>query len=152
MPSPAMALAKSFVFNARRANRVCFLNEATVGLDCAQRKAFMDAINPLTAVRNVNEHGFDGKGGSKPSMHENEGGSDETGLVVLCRDKILMGPLNLYEFSIHGERDAEHRGLYHSKNEAARLAPSSRQILGAPPSSGQHSSPAMRIGLRLFYV
>jgi hypothetical protein len=92
-----MALAKSFVFNAWRANRACNLNKGTLGLDRIARKEFLKATEPLKPVRNVNEHGFDGKD-LKPSMHQQEGGMlDETGLVILGPEKIMMGPLNLYD-------------------------------------------------------
>jgi hypothetical protein len=93
-----MALAKSFVFNARRANRVCTLNKAAIPLDRDSRKLFLRDTNPLIAVRDVNEHGFDGNGSSKPSMHEHEGGLlDETSMVILGSENILMGPLNLFD-------------------------------------------------------
>jgi hypothetical protein len=96
-----MALAKSFVFSVRRANRVCNLNRAELGIDRTQRKAFLKATEPIIAVRDINEHGFDGNGSSKPSMHENEGGMlDETSLAVFGPKQILMGPLNLYELYV----------------------------------------------------
>jgi hypothetical protein len=96
-PRIQMALAKSFVFNARRANRICTLNKASLALDRLERTRFFKATDPLTAVRDVNEHGFDGKGSVKPSMHAQDGGTlDETGMVITGRDKILMGPLNLH--------------------------------------------------------
>ncbi len=41
--SVQMALAKSFVFNARRANRVCNLNKAALGIDRIERKQFLKA-------------------------------------------------------------------------------------------------------------
>jgi hypothetical protein len=91
-----MALAKSFVFNARRANRVCDLNKARLALDRVERTRFMKATQPLIAVRDVNEHGFDGNGSTRPSWHIQEGGRlDETSLVIDGPQKILMGPLNL---------------------------------------------------------
>jgi hypothetical protein len=92
-----MALAKSFVFNARRANRICNLNKASLALDRVERTRFLKATEPLTAVRDVNEHGFDGNNSKKPSLHSQEGGTlDETSMVITGRDKILMGPLNLH--------------------------------------------------------
>jgi len=107
-----MALAKSFVFNARRANRVCNLNRGTLGLDRTQRKEFLKATEPLIAVRDVNEHGFDGNGSLKPSMHLQDGGMlDETSLVVNGRDKILMGPLNLYDIYVAVARMRELAGF-----------------------------------------
>ena len=96
-PHIEMALAKSFLFNARRANRICTLNKGSLALDRLERTRFFKATDPLTAVRDVNEHGFDGNGSVKPSMHAQDGGAlDETGMVITGRDKILMGPLNLH--------------------------------------------------------
>jgi hypothetical protein len=92
-----MALAKSFVFNARRANRICNLNKAVLKLDRLDRTRFLHATDPITAVRNVNEHGFDGESEITPSLHYQEGGLlDETALVIDGPQKILMEPLNLY--------------------------------------------------------
>jgi hypothetical protein len=107
-----MALAKSFIFNARRANRVCNLNKAALGLDRIQRKQFLKATEPLTAVRDVNEHGFDGDGSVKPSMHAQDGGTlDETSLVTDGRQKILMGPLNLYDVYLSVDRTRKLAGF-----------------------------------------
>jgi hypothetical protein len=87
-----MALAKSFVFNARRANRICAHNKAGLALDRLDRTRFLKATDPLTAVRDVNEHGFDGSGAVRPSMHRQEGGLlDETSLMIGGPDKILVG-------------------------------------------------------------
>jgi len=94
-----MALAKSFLFNANRANRVCFKNKPRLSLDRQEREDFLRATKSLGDVRDVNEHGYDGDPRSeknRPSMHEQDGGFlDETSLVVLGPDKIFMGPLNL---------------------------------------------------------
>jgi hypothetical protein len=88
-----MALAKSFVFNSHRANRICQKNKAALALDRTERKLFLKATEPLKPVRDVNEHGFDGDGSVKPSMHHQEGGAlDETALVIDGREKISMGP------------------------------------------------------------
>jgi hypothetical protein len=93
-----MALAKSFVFNARRANRVCSLNKGSLALDRLEWTRFFKATDPLAAVRDVNEHGFDGNGSLKPSLHAQESGTlDETGLVIVGPQRILMGPLNLHD-------------------------------------------------------
>jgi hypothetical protein len=90
-----MALAKSFVFNAVRAHRICTSRAGSLTLDRLERKRFVKATEPLIGVRHVNEHGFDGDS-TKPSMHVQEGGQlDETSLVIDGPDKILMGPLNL---------------------------------------------------------
>jgi hypothetical protein len=52
---------------------------------------------PLIAVRDVNEHGYDGDGSVRPSMHNHEGAIlDETSLVIHGPEEILMGPLNLH--------------------------------------------------------
>jgi hypothetical protein len=66
-----MALAKSFVFNARRANRVC--SSSTGILERVPRRAFLGATDPLIAVRDANEQGSDPNSSPKPSMHEHEG-------------------------------------------------------------------------------
>ena len=96
-----MALAKTFLFNANRANRVCNKNKSLLRLDRLEREDFLRATKPLINVRDVNEHGFDGDKRSeknKPSMHEQEGGFlDETSLMVFGPDKIFMGPLNLHD-------------------------------------------------------
>jgi len=103
-----MALAKSFLFNANRANRVCFKNKAALAIDREERERFLKATEVLSPVRDVNEHGFDGDRRSeknKPSLHEQGGGLlDETSLVVEGREKILMGPLNLYTIYLEVKR------------------------------------------------
>jgi hypothetical protein len=55
-----MALAKSFLFNANRANRVCLKNKASLAIDRDERERFLSATKPLVDVRDVNEHGYDG--------------------------------------------------------------------------------------------
>jgi hypothetical protein len=103
-----MALAKSFVFNANRANRICLKNKAALALDREERESFLKATQPLRPVRDVNEHGFDGDKRSdknKPSMHEQDGGVlDETSLVTNGPKSVLMGPLNLYEVYVAVDR------------------------------------------------
>jgi hypothetical protein len=95
-----MALAKSFLFNANRANRICIKHRSQLSLDRKERVDFLRATNPLSDVRNVNEHGFDGDKRSeknKPSMHEQDGGFlDETSLMIAGPNEVLMGPLNLH--------------------------------------------------------
>ena len=92
-PRIQMALAKSFVFNARRANRICTLNKGSLPLGRLERTRFKGYAVPI-AVRDVHEHGFDGNGSVKPSMHKQEGGTlDETALVVDGRQEILMDRL-----------------------------------------------------------
>jgi hypothetical protein len=53
-----MALAKSFVFNAHRANRICHDNNAALALDRFERTRFMKAAGQLAVLRDVNEHGI----------------------------------------------------------------------------------------------
>src|ERR1700730_5311503 len=55
-----MALAKSFVFNAHRANRICEKYVAALALDRLERRRFLKATDTLAVLRDVNEHGFDG--------------------------------------------------------------------------------------------
>ena len=94
-----MALAKSFVFNAHRANRICEKNVAALALDRLERQRFLKATDTLAVLRDVNEHGFDGgKRDVKPAMrfHAEGGWMDETAMVAASREKILMGAVNLY--------------------------------------------------------
>lgn len=99
-----MALAKSFVFHIVRARRICEHGASSLKVDRIQRRAFMQDTAGVLSVRDVNEHGFDVGGAvrgklSKPSIHEhrNEGILvDETSMVVLGDQKIIMGTLNLY--------------------------------------------------------
>jgi hypothetical protein len=78
-----MALAKSFLFHARQANRICERNKATIALDRLERHRFLNATKPLTPLRNVNLHGFDGDG-PEPSMHRHPFGIvDEMGLAIV---------------------------------------------------------------------
>lgn len=112
-----MALAKSFLFYANRANRICWKNKALLAVDRSERERFFKATEPLTSVRDVNEHGFDGDVRStkhRPAMHVQESGGmgDETSLVIDGRDRILMGPLNLYSIYLAVER-ASHRSRRH---------------------------------------
>lgn len=68
-----IALAKSFLFNANRANRICQKNKAALQLDRSEREAFLKATKPLSNVRNVNEHGFDCDSRlarNSPSLHD----------------------------------------------------------------------------------
>jgi hypothetical protein len=62
----------------------------------------------LLDVRDVNEHGFDAteiknRKSAKPSMHHHQSESaliDESSMVIFSDQKILIGPLNLYDFYI----------------------------------------------------
>jgi len=104
-----MALAKSFLFYANRANRICWKNKALLTVDRSERERFLKATEPLTSVRDVNEHGFDGDKRSvkhKPAMHLRESGTmgDETSLTIERRDRILIGPINLHTIYLAVER------------------------------------------------
>jgi len=95
-----MALAKEFVFNARRALRISQQGAAQLRLDRLQRKSFENALASIVDTRDVNEHGFDpaGNTNSRPTLHRHELDDailDETSLIICNPDKILMGPLNL---------------------------------------------------------
>jgi hypothetical protein len=104
-----MALAKSFLFFANRANRICWKNKALLTVHRSERERFLKATAPLTSLRDVNEHGFDGDTRSSkrmPMLHLQESGGmgDETSLVIAGRDQILMGPLNLHTIYLAVER------------------------------------------------
>jgi hypothetical protein len=100
-----MALAKDFLFSATRAYRICEHAPDDISIPRDERKAFLKDLRPIIGVRDVNEHGFDvhNRGRTKrsrPAMHHHESESvvlDETSLVILSPDAILMGPLNLAE-------------------------------------------------------
>lgn len=110
-----MALAKSFLFYANRANRICSKNKAVLKINRDERERFLKSTEPLAAVRNVNEHGYDGDIRSqkhKPSMHKHGGGTlDETSLAIFGRENILMGPLNLYPIYLAVKRMRQFAGL-----------------------------------------
>jgi hypothetical protein len=127
-----MALAKSFVFYAVRARRICDHSHGLLGIDRLERTRFLKGTEGLLQVRDVNEHGFDANASSKPSMHHQEGGMlDETSMVVMGDDKILMGPLNLYDMYIPVART---RGL-------AGFASLPRPNMSPPPEP----PPSMRL-------
>jgi hypothetical protein len=129
-----MALAKSFVFGARRANRICTHNKAALALERPDRTRFLKATEPLIAVRDVNEHGFDGDESVRPSMHRQEGGIlDETSLMVQGPEKILMGPLNLYTVYMAVDRTRKLAGflaLAEKKRQSRIEARCRNQVLG----------------------
>ena len=97
-----MALAKEFLFNARRVHRLVDQGKGPLGLDRKIRRNLMSTLKPIIGVRDANEHGFDekpmsGKPIPKPRPHYHFGGAvsvDETSLMVIG-SKILMGPLDL---------------------------------------------------------
>jgi hypothetical protein len=123
-PRIQMALAKSFLFNARRANRICNKNKAALEIERKERKSFIKEIDKLTPIRDVNEHGFDGDG-TAPSMHEHDGGMlDETSLVTDGPGKILMGPVNLCDYYPIVDRMRKIAGfgaLFEKRKAAAKL-------------------------------
>lgn len=94
-----MPLAKSFVFHVVRARRIIRHGAGQLAIDRAERTRFLKATDRVTDVRDVNEHGFDPTTSSRPAMHHHAVESalvDETALVILAAEKVLMGPLNLY--------------------------------------------------------
>ena len=120
-PRIQMALAKSFLFNLVRARRICKDGAGSLTVDRAERTRFLKATAAVVDVRDANEHGFDAKAAgnvqrrasssrvkiSKPSMHSHAKESailDETAMIVLGDQKILMGPLNLYDAYIPTDR------------------------------------------------
>lgn len=100
-----MALAKSFVFHVVRARRICEHGAGSLSVDRLQRGSFLQGTAGVLGVRDVNEHGFDAGGAvrgksSKPSRHYHpteDALVDETAMMVVDNQKILMGPLNLYD-------------------------------------------------------
>jgi hypothetical protein len=101
-----MALAKSFVFHLVRAARICEHGAQSINVEADERKTFLRAMKPLLLVRDVNEHGFDSGSGSrgkksKPSIHLHEIDEvalDETALAFAGPERVLMGPVNLFDF------------------------------------------------------
>jgi hypothetical protein len=106
-----MALAKSFVFHVVRARRICEHGADSLKVDRSERRLFLQSTAGVLGVRNVNEHGFDAGGAtrgksSKPAMHhhlDEYAKVDETAMLVLGDQKILMGPLNLYDVYVATE-------------------------------------------------
>ena len=102
-------LAKHFLFEMNRLYRV--IEHATNLHSCLPlqeqgpfieaRRDFVKKWRCLVNVRNVNEHGFDYKKSGKkasPSLHTHFDGQfalDETSLIILGANEILMGPINL---------------------------------------------------------
>jgi hypothetical protein len=100
-----MALAKSFVFHVVRARRICEHGASSLAVDRLQRRSFLQGTAGVLGIRDVNEHGFDAGGAvraksSKPSRHYHpteDALVDETAMMVVGDQKILMGPLNLHD-------------------------------------------------------
>jgi hypothetical protein len=150
-----MALAKSFVFNARRANRICTHNKAALPLDRLDRTRFLKATEPLIAVRDVNEHAFDSNRKITPQMHHHEGVLiDETSMVVTGPEKILMGPLNLYDVYLAVDRvrklagfaaltERRRQAILEEKRAAAEKLLSAET---APEMAADASAPSQTLG------
>jgi hypothetical protein len=98
-PRAAMAMAKSFVFHAVRARRICEHSKGALNVDRTERLSFVRQTAQLLAIRDVNEHGFDVKGSrSHPRMHDHgDVFCDETGMVYAGPGKLIMGRVNLCE-------------------------------------------------------
>jgi hypothetical protein len=95
-----MALAKSFLFFSVRAHRICDHGAGSLHLPREERRLFLATTLCIVPVRDVNEHGYDAnaKSESTPTLHFHEledAMVDETALVVLGPERILIGPLNL---------------------------------------------------------
>jgi hypothetical protein len=113
-PRITMALAKSFIFHVVRARRICEHSAGLLAVDRTERKLFMVTTAEALGLRNVNEHGFELNTESPPSqhLHQTESASvDETAMVVLGPDKILMGPLNLVDLYGPTDRMRKHAGF-----------------------------------------
>lgn len=108
-PCIQMALAQSFLFSSRRALRICEHGAGKLNIDRAERKQFLAALGKITHVRDVNEHGFDASGKSRPSGHTHDFDEfsikvDETSLSITSDTMINMGPLNLYDVYLSVEK------------------------------------------------
>jgi hypothetical protein len=135
--SAQMALAKSFVFHVVRARRICEHGAGSLTVDRSQRRSFLKETAGVPGVRDVNEHGFDSGGAvrgksARASMHLHAHESamvDETGLIILGDQKILMGPLNLYDIYIAVDSIRKLAGFSSLPQDAFQLSP-------APPAIG----------------
>ena len=107
-----MALAKSFVSHVIRARRICEKGAATLSISGDERKLFLKNTSGTLKVRDVIEHGFDPGNGprgkkSVPTLHHHtdiHAIVDETALVILGTQKILMGAINLYDVFVSTDR------------------------------------------------
>jgi hypothetical protein len=105
-PRISMALAKSFVFHVVRARRICACSPGLLRVDRVERNRFAATTAKALGVRDVNEHGFEADAESRPSLHFHHAEDallDETSMVTLAPNKILMGPVNL--FDLYGPTD-----------------------------------------------
>ncbi|MFF8800902.1 MULTISPECIES: hypothetical protein [unclassified Methylobacterium] len=98
------SLTKTFLFNAARAYRIYKHGKSVLKLPRELRKEFEQVLEPVIAVRDVNEHGFDshqipGKKNLRPTLHlhaEFDAAVDETSIIALGPEQVLVGPLNIY--------------------------------------------------------
>jgi hypothetical protein len=107
-----MALVQSFVFNTRRARRMCEQGAALPHVPRDERRRFMHATKVLVDVRDVNEHGFDAEqSATRPKLHDHgDVYVDEMSLTLASPDRILMGPLNLLNVYASVERMRKRAG------------------------------------------
>ncbi|WP_333828023.1 hypothetical protein [Pararhodobacter sp.] len=101
------SLAHKFIFEVIRLRRVIEHGHADLQLEPEFRRHFLRELKVVLHVRNVNEHGYDIRGNenSQPSMHPHEHDGlnlalDETSIIVLSPQKILIGPINIYDVNI----------------------------------------------------
>ncbi len=102
------ALAQSFIMNLMKVCRFFDSGKNLDFIDPTDRREFVKLSKKVKQVRDAVEHGYDlhdGKGGknSEPQLHEHSEFSaklDETALIFIGSDAILMGPLNLIEFEV----------------------------------------------------
>jgi hypothetical protein len=97
LPACTDALALSFIFNGRRANRLCEKHAADLRLERDERRRFMHATAALTLIRDVREHLLDGKDGRTPTEYDRvDNRGDELALTYDGpTGRILVGPVNL---------------------------------------------------------
>jgi hypothetical protein len=97
-----VALFNSMLFECGRARRIARdapETLATAGLD---RDELLEATNAVAELRNVIEHWTDPKKPRPTSMAMHEVGgltvaTDETSIIILGREAVLKGKLNLYD-------------------------------------------------------
>lgn len=98
------ALARSFLFDARRIERICNGSKNFNIINRYLRKEVCGTLKPFISVRDVNEHGYDPNklDGDKntPKMHVSVDGFgvlDETSFIFCGAEMVLMGPINMYD-------------------------------------------------------
>jgi hypothetical protein len=117
-----MALVQSFVFNTRRARRMCEQGASLLHVPREERRRFVHATKILVDVRDVNEHGFDAKqSATRPKLHKHDNAYvDEMSLTLASPDEILMGPLNLLNVYTSVERMRQWAGYEPLRRFAGR--------------------------------